>query len=243
MLLMVPIAYISFISFDLISLLTGGFITNFIGLADTINPVVVFLLGAFLGILVICLVPIHWVLINQPGNWIYLLALALPWIVTCFLTSYLFAHTPRGGIHTSLAIGIGFFVLMLVPYILLAILLAQFGGAAIIDGLSVGITDLPWVLATLCATMEGAGVGAFFGAFAGSLKYKPGKLSKKEKKAKKKKKKEKKKKEQSYIPEPTFDDISTSSRPSASTDNYCLNCGTKLLPGDDFCTKCGSKAQ
>ncbi len=241
MILMILTASMSFIFFDTISLLTGGFITNFQGLAESINPVFVFLLGAFLGILLVCLIPIHWILINQPGNWIYLLALALPWIVTCFLTSYLFAHTPRGGIHTSLAIGIGLFLMMLVPYIALAILLAQFGGAAIIDGFSIGITDLPWVLATLSATMEGAAIGAFFGAFAGSLKYKPGKLSKKEKKAKKKKKKEKKKKEESYIPEPTFDDVSTSSRPSPSTDNKCLNCGTKLLPGDDFCTKCGSK--
>ena len=241
MLLMVPIAYISLISFDLIALITGGLIQNFQGLSGGLGGggrILIVIIGIFLGILIICLFPIHWLILSQPGNWLLLLALLAPWVITCFITSYMFSHSPRGGIHTSMAIGLGFFFLMLIPYLILSVLLAPIGGAAIIDNISIGLTGYPFVLSVFFATMEGAGVGAVFGALAGSLKYKAGGKSKKEKK---KKKSKKKKKDYEYIPEPTFDSSTTSSGPTSSSDVSCTNCGSKLLPGDDFCTKCGTK--
>ena len=234
MLLMIPTAYICFVSFDLISLLTGGLITNFQGLAGALGgagQILIFIIGAFLGVMLVCLFPIHWVLINQPDNVILLLAITLPWIITCSVASFLFAHTPRGGIHTSLAIGIGYFIFMLIPYILFSVLLAPLGGSAIIDNLSMGLTDLPWVLAALTATMEGAGVGAVFGGLVGSLKYNPEGSSKKSKKSS----------EYVYEPEPTVDVSSTSTRPIVSADAHCTNCGAKLIPGDEFCTNCGNR--
>ncbi len=237
MLLMVPTAYICFVSFDLIYLITGGLIKNFSGLAGAVGEggqIIIIILGVVLGILIICLFPIHWALLYHPDNILLFLALILPWIITCFITSYIFSHSWRGGVHTSLAIGVGFFILMLIPYILLSILLSSIGGAAIIDGIATGLTGLPWVLAALAATMEGAGIGAVFGGLAGTLKYKSGGSSKKSKK-----KKKKSKESSAYVYEPTLDSSTTSS--SVSESEHCNNCGAKLIPGDDFCTNCATK--
>ncbi|MFW9782100.1 MAG: zinc-ribbon domain-containing protein, partial [Candidatus Heimdallarchaeota archaeon] len=65
-------------------------------------------------------------------------------------------------------------------------------------------------------------IGSVFGAFVGSLRYKP---AEKKKKAKKKEVKEK------DSGEPILDKGSA----------VCTNCGTKIPPGVDFCTNCGAK--
>ena len=57
-----------------------------------------------------------------------------------------------------------------------------------------------------------------FGAFIGSLRYKPGK-----------KKQAKKKEVKAEVSEPTLDA------------DFCTNCGAKVPPVVDFCTNCGSK--
>ena len=229
---MIPTAYICLVSFDTFALITGGLIRNVWMAVGFFGGGAVIVFSIFLGVGLVCIFPIHWVLLNRPNDILLLLALALPWIITCSLASALFAHSPRGGIHTSFAIGIGFFLLMLIPYILLSLLLGQSGlaGGTIIDNITMGLTGLPWVLSALTATMEGSGVGACFGALVGALKYKA--EGKKPKKAKKSKEE---KKEIEAMVEPTFDAT------TSYTANRCKSCGAQLVPGDLFCTNCGEK--
>jgi hypothetical protein len=92
----------------------------------------------------------------------------------------------------------------------------------IVDGLVLGLTDLPYVLAVSTAIIEGCLVGAVFGGFIGALKYKP-----EGEDGKQKSKKTKSKVEDDN--EPTLDDP------------HCTNCGAKLVPDNDFCTNCGMK--
>ena len=233
MIILIPTAYICLISFDTFALITGGLIKNVWMVGALFGGLGVIAFSIFLGVGLVCLFPIHWALITRPDNILLLLALALPWIITCSFASALFAHSPRGGIHTSLAIGIGYFIIMLIPYILLVLLLGVSGtGGTIIDKITLGFTGMPWVLSALAATMEGAGVGAVFGALVGSLKYKPGETHEKEKKKKSKEKK-------SVSLEPTF---GTAVSPAVSTSaERCKDCGAKLIPGDLFCTDCGNR--
>jgi hypothetical protein len=168
MLIMIPAAYICFLAFDLISLLTGGLIQNFGSIA---GGFVMFIIGALLGIFIICLFPVHWVLINQPDNVLFMLALVVPWIGSCTVMALLTSKSPEEGFFTSLMIGIGFFILMAILYGVVAVFLAAVGGAALLDSASIGLTDLPFLLAALTATMEGAAIGGVFAALIGSLKY------------------------------------------------------------------------
>lgn len=200
MILLFIISGLTFYLFDTFALITGGLINSvwmIAGLFFGIIGIIVFSL--FMGVGIVCLFPIHWAIMTRPDNIPLLLALTLPWIISCSIASWWFAHSPRGGIHTSLAIGIGYFILMLIPYLILIVLLGQTGtgGGTIIDNLTMGFTGMPWVLSALTATMEGAGVGAVFGALVGSLKYKP--------EGKEKKKSKKSKKELESMVEPAFD--------------------------------------
>jgi len=228
MVFLVPLSWISFSLLDLTNSITGG-------LVDDLNTVIAslgggalgFIASAFLGLVMILLFPIHWCLTYRPDDVLLIISVILPWILTCTITSAISAHSPRGGIHTSLAIGIGYIIVGFVFYFILPMIvnlfIPGFGTFApvIIDGLSTGLTDLPYLLAVFTAVLEGCLVGAVFGAFIGSLKYKPagGKA--------KAKKKEVKAEEAG---EPTLD----------GTD-FCTNCGAKVPPGVDFCTNCGSK--
>jgi hypothetical protein len=173
MLLMIPTAYAIFYFFNLISLLTGGLIQNFsAALSNTVGPIVAFFISAFLGIFLVCLIPIHWALIYHPNDIILMLALVLPWVICCSIMALLTARNLEEGVFTSIAIGLGFFIMMVIIYVGASVLARAIGGAALIDGISIGLTDLPFVLAALLATMEGAGCGAAFAALVGSIKYK-----------------------------------------------------------------------
>ena len=232
MLCLIPMAWISFSFLDLTGSITGGLITNLnaaLASLGTLIPGVGTLIGiiggAFIGLILIFLFPIHWCLFYRPDDVMLIISVILPWILCCSITAAISAHSPRGGIHTSLAIGIGYMIPAILIYFILPFIPAVgslIGG--IIDGLASGLTDLPYVAAVLTSILEGSLVGAVFGGFIGSLKYKPegGKTSKMKKS----------KSKGGDVSEPTLD--------GAGTD-FCSNCGTKLAPGDDFCTNCGFK--
>lgn len=237
MLCLLPMAWISFYFLDLPAQITGGLIQNtaeigslFGGAGQLIGLVI----GMILGLVLICLFPVHWALIYQPNDLLLLTAIILPWILCCAITSGLFAHSPRGGLHTSIAIGLGWMILFLVGYALMRVALGPFG--TVLDAAVTGFTDMPFALAVITATMEGALIGGIFGSFVGSLKYEPeggsGSSSKKKKK----------KKDKDFAPEPTFDSMGAVDTSRSSTvSDFCTNCGAKLTGSDDFCTNCGAK--
>jgi hypothetical protein len=235
MLCLAPMAYISFRFLDLTSGITGGLIENFedaLGvITDTIGIGGAFLevlIGGLIGLGLIFLFPIHWCIFYRPEDIGLIIAVTLPWILCCAITSGIFAHNPRGGIHTSIAIGLGYLIPLTLIYFILSVALPL--GPAILDGLLMGLTDLPYLVAISTSILEGCLVGAVFGAFVGSLKYKPGGG----------KVKPKKKKVKEETPEPTFE-ISQEVPTTSSTADFCKNCGAKLAPGDDFCINCGYK--
>ena len=108
MLCLLPMAYISFRFLDLTGQITGGLITNISGLAKILpgGEALMFVLGAIMGVAMICLFPVHWALFYYPGDVMLLIAIILPWILCCTITSGLMAHSPKGGFNTSIAIGI-----------------------------------------------------------------------------------------------------------------------------------------
>ncbi len=252
MLCLIPMAWISFNFFGLTSAVTGGIIENLssglsaIGaLLGPLGEILVIAAGAFIGIILLFLFPLHWGLFYRPDDVGLLIAIVVPWILCCTITAGLFAHSPRGGINTSLAIGIGWAIPILiivfaVPTILGAISPIA-GGIAwgLINGLGTGLTDLPLFFAILLAIFEGAGVGALFGALIGALKYKPGE-EQETRKVKRARGKARKKKEKAYIPEPTIGSpASTTSAPTKKVD-FCTNCGAKRVGSSEFCTNCGA---
>ncbi|MEJ2277645.1 MAG: hypothetical protein P8Y70_07835 [Candidatus Lokiarchaeota archaeon] len=223
MLCLIPMAWLSFM-IGLTSAVTGGLITNLqtaftsLGTLGTILQVVG---GAFLGIIMIILFPIHWALIYRPNDVFLIFALILPWVLCCSITAAIFAHSPRGGLHTSLAIGIGYMVPSLLMYAIIPLLINNFApgfggvGIAVLDGLSTGLTDLPYLLNVFLSILEGCLVGAVFGSFIGSLKYKPDAEAKKTKSSKKEK-----------TVAITEKAISTS---NSTSSDFCVNCGALFL--------------
>ncbi|MFX1365602.1 MAG: zinc ribbon domain-containing protein [Promethearchaeota archaeon] len=238
---LIPMAFVSFRFLNLTEGITGGLITNVddaIGSLTSelggIGLLLQILAGMLIGAVLIFLFPIHWCLFYRPDDVMLIIAVTIPWILCCAITSGLFAHSPRGGVHTSFAIGIGYVIILSIIYIILAIVIPAGLGPAILDGLLIGLTDLPYLVAVLTAVLEGTLVGAVFGAFIGSLKYKPtgGKEKKKKKKIKVK--------DEDLVPGEMFarEVIEEESTP---TSDYCKNCGAKLTSEDLFCTNCGAK--
>lgn len=235
MLCLIPMAYISLRFLNLGEGVTGGLIQNiddalgslssFVG--GPLGIVIELIGGALIGIALIFLFPIHWCIFYRPEDIMLILAVTLPWILCCTITCGIFARSPKQGIHTSLAIGIGYSIILVIVYF---ILIAAFGSNIIVDGISIGLTDLPYLLAVLTAVFEGCLVGAVFGGFVGSIKYKP-------EGAKRKKKKSKGKVEVSGLSEE-----SKAIESSVLTEETsCSNCGAKLTSDDLFCTNCGAK--
>jgi len=224
---LIPMAWISFSFLHLSESVTGDLILNLDEaitslatlLLPKVGPILSFIASAFLGLFMILIFPIHWCIFYKPNDVMLIIAVVLPWILTCTITSAIFAHSPRGGIHTSLAIGIGYLIPAVVIYIVLSFI-PIIGG--VVDGAVSGLTDLPYLLAVFTAILEGCLVGAVFGGFIGSLKYKPteGTDQPKVKKSKSK----------------TKEDY----EPSLDSSVLCPNCKAKLAPGDEFCTNCGS---
>jgi len=227
-------SYISFMFLDLTSAVTGGLVQN---LGDALNSlgsllpgiggIIGILAPMFLGLVLILIFPIHWCLVYRPDDVMLLIAVTLPWILACTMITLINAKTPGKGIRTSLAIGIGYLILALLLYFLLP-LIPVIGPfiEGILDGLTLGLTDLPYIGAVSTAILEGCLVGAVFGAFIGALKYKPAGSSGKKKKSKSKETKTKKEDDG----EPSFDSA------------HCTSCGAKLVAENDFCTNCGMKS-
>ena len=248
MLCLIPMAWLSFNFLGLSSAITGGLIENLedalssIGtLLGPMGGLLMGLAGAVIGLILIFLFPIHWCLFYRPDDVGLLVAVVIPWILCCVITSGLFAHSPRGGIHTSLAIGIGYAVPLVIIYFAIPIILGAispiFGAlaAGLINGLTAGLTDLPFVLAVITAIFEGALVGAVFGGFIGALKYKP------EGAEEKKKKREKRVKVTYEKAEPSFVATQSVTPTSDSKSAFCTNCGAKVVGDTGFCTNCGAK--
>lgn len=221
-------SYISFVFLDLTSGVTGGLIENLgdalssLGaLLPGIGGIIGILAPMFLGLVLILIFPIHWCLMYRPDDVLLLISVTLPWILACSMITGINAKTPGKGIRTSLAIGIGYLILALLLYFGLSSIPII---GPIIDGAVTGLTDLPYVFAVSTAILEGCLVGAVFGGFIGSLKYKPTGAGSKQKSKKSKTKVEDDK-------EPTLGDSA-----------HCTNCGAKLVADNDFCTNCGMKS-
>ena len=230
MLCLIPMAWISFSFLDLTGSVTGGLINNLnVAIASiggllgmgAVGDLLGFVASAFLGLILILLFPIHWCIFYRPDNVMLLVSVVLPWILCCTITSAIFAHSPRGGIHTSLAIGIGYLIPAMGIYLLIPLIPGGYGAliGGVVDGAVSGLTDLPYLLAVFTAILEGCLVGAVFGGFIGSLKYK-GTGQPKAKKSKGK--------------------VEEEDEPSLDSSELCPNCKAKLIPGNEFCTNCGS---
>ena len=231
---LIPMAWISFRFLNLTEGLTGGLIENIddalgiiTGELGDLGLIVEIVAGAFIGLGLIFLFPIHWCIFYRPENVGLIIAVTVPWILCCVITSGIFAHSPRGGIHSSLAIGIGYAFILSIAYLVISLITPL--GSAILDGVLIGLTDLPYLVAVLTAILEGCLVGAVFGGFIGSLKYKPGGI--KGSKSKLKGKEE-------------VTEISDVNRAIESSvmmgKTTCTNCGAKLTSDDLFCTNCGA---
>jgi hypothetical protein len=183
MLCLIPMAWISFSFLDLTGSVTGGLINNLndalasigglLGMGS-VGDILGLVAGAFLGLFLILLFPIHWCIFYRPDDVLLIISVILPWILCCTITSAIFSHSPRGGIHTSLAIGIGYLIPAMGIYLLIPLIPGGYGSliGGVVDGAVSGLTDLPYLLAVFTAILEGCLVGAVFGGFIGSLKYK-----------------------------------------------------------------------
>lgn len=233
---LIPMAYISFRFLNLGEGITGGLIQNVDDALGAISSLVggaggvaiEIIGGALIGVTLIFLFPIHWSIFYRPDDIGLILAVTLPWILCCVITSGIFARSPKQAVHTSLAIGIGYAIILTVIYIVLIFAIPL--GSIILDGIVLGLTDLPYLLAVLTAVFEGCLVGAVFGGFVGSLKYKP-------EGAKGKKIKSKGKVEVSVLSEESRAIESS----ILAKETSCSNCGAKLTIDELFCTNCGAK--
>lgn len=237
MLCLIPWAWISFSFLNLTESVTGGLISNFEDFLASIGSIfgplgmALSILGSLvLGLLLIFLFPLHWAIMYRPDDIMLLIGLILPWILCCGITGAIFAKTPQQGIWTSLFIGLGYLIPMMILYGVAAALggvLLDAPGVAlgVVDGLSLGLTDLPYLLAVFTGILEGCLVGAVFGAFFGSLRYQP----EEEVEISAPKKKESAESE----PEPNLE----------KSVDFCKNCGAKLLPGEEYCPDCGEKVK
>ncbi|UCC19391.1 MAG: zinc ribbon domain-containing protein [Promethearchaeota archaeon] len=243
MLIFVPMAYISFRFLNLTEGVTGGLIVNIddaisslTGFIDFGGFFIEFLAGMLIGVVLVFAFPIHWCIMYRPEDWLLIIAITFPWILSCVITNALFSHSPREAIHTSLSMGIGYAIISVLFYIILVVAIPLGLGSVILDGLMLGLTDLPFLLAVLTAILEGCLVGTVFGAFIGSLRYKPKGVKEKKKKVRVKVKEETTETTEMFPREEVEEEpIST------SYSDYCTNCGAKLTADDLFCTNCGSK--
>ncbi len=249
MLLLVPISYIFFRFLNLGESITGGVISDFpaaitaiLGLLGLDGPIINIIAGILIGLALVFLFPIHWCILYRPDDIGLILAVTLPWILCLAITSALRARSPREGIYTSFAICIGCIILNIIIYFIMPLIvnaLAPGYGSAtfiILNGLSTGLTDLPYLLAVITAILEACLVGAVFGAFVGSLRYKGMGDAKKKKKIK-----VKVKEETTETSELISREIDEEKTIVTLASNTCSNCGANFVTEDLFCTNCGAK--
>ncbi len=243
MIIFVPMAYISFRFLNLTEGVTSGLIQNIDEALGDLTSLLgfggvffQFIAGALIGVILVLLFPIHWCIMYSPDDIGLIIAITLPWILTCVIASGLFAHSPREAIHTSLSIGIGYAIISLVLYGILSVALPFGLGAILLDGLSYGLTDLWFLPAALTAILEGCLVGTVFGAFVGSLRYKPEGAKAKKKRVRPKVKEEAAETTEMFPRETVEEKIETTHQ-----SDFCTNCGAKLTTEDLFCINCGAK--
>ena len=116
---LIPMAFVAFRFLNLTEGVTGGLITNVDDAIETLTSslgdfalIVQLLVGMLIGAVLIFLFPIHWCLFYRPDDVMLIVAVTIPWILCCVITSGLFAHSPRGGMYTSFAIGIGYAIIL-----------------------------------------------------------------------------------------------------------------------------------
>jgi len=167
----------------------------------------------------------------------FALAMMLPWVLCVGISALFFAKSAKDGLFIGIYLAIGFIFWGILIYIGLFLLLGEaLGSAAIVDGLFAGLTDLHPVLAVILSSLEGGLIGGAFGAFVGSLKYKPTQESYTpsvpEDKGAKKEKKEKTKKGKN-----TSD---MDSGPTLSPDQLkkCPFCGKMIKKDLKYCINC-----
>jgi len=166
---------------DLGGSIFGGLVTNMGSLTSLIPGGFGAIVSALLGTLMLVVFPIHWALQYRPGDVMLILGIMIPWIVAGTLNSLIFAHDAKQGFVSGLAI-------MVYPVILGLILILGLSGVlsnmigfdvgSIINGVFMGLVDLPAIAAILLATFEGGCLAGVFGALIGALKYSPGSAGK-----------------------------------------------------------------
>jgi hypothetical protein len=192
----------SFISFNYLGLdsaITGGLLIGMgpglsdlfssmgslagLGALGTILPI---LIQGILGLMAVMIFPLHWLLYFRPDEPIFAFALILPWVLTAFLTSLLFAKSMKEGFMMPIVLGITLIVIILAVFQgLLPALASNMGGTdvtGLLDAVFQGLAGLPeglplsdlsaqWIM--ILAILEGSLVGSAFGAFAGAIRYNP----------------------------------------------------------------------
>ncbi|MHA1728149.1 MAG: zinc ribbon domain-containing protein [Promethearchaeota archaeon] len=257
---LIPMAWISFSFLDLSSAVTNGIFID-VGpalssilqgfLPEGLGTLSGILVGGLIGLIMLIFFPLHWALYYRPDNIPMALAIILPWILVGTITSALFCKKAKQGFDTGLAIGLGYALGTSIIVLAIQGFLSGMIGVNIIDifnGLFTGLTDLPFFVALLTSCLEGGLIGGIFGAFIGSLRYKPDSGSnkgKKRKKAKKGKNSEAGETGDLFDNEPLFGEVKEGKKKgkgkaAGKSKNLCPHCGAKLISGDIFCPNCGS---
>jgi len=252
---------IAFTVFDLGSAITGGLFTNvgdaITGLLKIASPeaggIISIFVNGFMGLFLILLFPVHWILAYRPGDAAYALALIIPWILAVFITAIIFSRSAKEGFYTGIWLGGGFMIVGLILVYGLTALLTQSGGpeAAIftgaINGVYLGLTDLPPCWAIFLSCLEGGLVGGAFGALAGAIRFKPGQDGYQPKTPRSKKSRKSASAFSSPKPAPqeppasAYGLGSSTQQTSMPGMRICPNCSTPVEEGTAFCTNCGNR--
>jgi len=167
---------------DLFSTLSLG---SSMGALATILPI---LIQGLIGLIAVMIFPLHWLLYFRPDEPLFALALILPWVLTAFLTSLIFAKSMKEGFMMPIILGISMIVTIVVIFEgIIPALASQLGGSGVditglVDSIFQGLAGLPegtpladlsamWIM--VLSILEGSLVGSAFGAFAGAIRYNP----------------------------------------------------------------------
>ncbi|MHA1342259.1 MAG: zinc ribbon domain-containing protein [Promethearchaeota archaeon] len=248
MLCLIPMAWIGFNALDLGAAVTNGLFVELGPALDSIfdslipeslatfKSLIPILVEGALGVTMLLFFPLHWSLYYRPDEVGFAVAIIAPWILVGVIQSALFCKSAKKGFDSGMAVGVGYAIgAGIIPFVLFSVVSSYIGidVVSVLDSVFSGMTDLPYLAAVILSTLEGGAICGIFGAFIGSLKYKPGEGVE----------------AKPEISEPKFGAGKTSSSKvatkgaisSASSGGFCPNCGAKVLPGDVFCPNCGAK--